>query len=181
MYDGKAVQIKSVHHENEGFLLSLRHPHKGIPLSCYMKDEKLNAINFNIGYSNQNGSAGWFYRRPLKQYRQGLRGDQMLKLISNPEHTHHVVWDYHSSVMQMLENKYPALQACEENLKIGEAEIMAFHKDFAVNYDRIHEDMIVEYRGKKIGRFETMKRFKLLDEYKYLNESLTEVMSSVYR
>lgn len=180
-YGGNAIKVKSVHHDpehmNENFILSIGAAVKNFPQSINLNDPLFECQNFNIGYSNQHGVAGWFYRRPLKQYRQGLRGDQMNRLVSNEEYYHNLSFDYHGSIIQMLENRYPNLATCEERLKCGDALIMAFSKNFAANYDRIHEDMIVEYKGKKIGKFSSLKDFKLLDEYKYLTESLMETLN----
>ena len=142
-------------------------------------DPLLNYMKFNLGYANYAHGAVWWYRMPHRQYRQGLKNEQMRYSISergmNPGHS----FQAGNSVNEMLLNKYPSIETIEEKLKDADRDhsiVMAFHKNFAMSYDKIHKDMIVEYKGSVIGCMSDKREIKLLDEYNHLNESLREAV-----
>lgn len=179
-YAGQAVYVREVRYQEN----SDKPPYrvalmlKGVKnvLWINLDDPKFSFRDFNIGYSNHGGTAAWWYRKPLKQYRQGLRADQMNHLCAKPEFNGYAKWDYHKPIIEMLENKYPSMDTCKKALVDGEEVVSAFHKDLAMSYDRIHKDFILEYHGKLIGQTSTFKNFELLDEYKYLTETIKEAI-----
>lgn len=179
-YDGKAVLVKSVHTSLDpphGFVLDIRFPNGGKALLIPLTDPKFDCSKYNLGYSNKNGIALWWFRKPIKQYKQGLRSDQMSHKSSHPQYYGGFNWNWEKPMINTLENVYPKLESTEKALKDGDVQLQAFHKDFAVSYDSIHKDMIVEYHGVKIGSMLSPKKFTLTDDYTYLTEALTEVIS----
>ena len=179
MYDGEAVRVQEI---------GLADADGKLPYTVYLKckggkgrnisldDPKFEFRNFNLGYANQGTVAYWWYRRPLKQYRQGLRSDQMASLYAKPDWYGHQRWDYNNSIISMLENAYPSLETCEKSLKDEQSHCRAFNRDFSVSYDRIHRDLLIEHRGKIIGQTSNFKAFHLLEEFKHLTEAVQEAI-----
>lgn len=176
-YDGKAVYVKQMQ-EREGGIIWCDIRQNGGRSACWVEltDPKLNFTQYNIGYTNADGIAVWWGRRPQKQFKQGLRGEQVVQHASNPQFYHAVSFVYCSPIIQMMENHYPSLEECEKRLKDQDAAAIAFHKNFAASYDKLHRDLILEYRGRAIGVAHKLKDFDLADDYKYLTEALKEAV-----
>jgi hypothetical protein len=174
-HQGKAVLVNKVSEvEKPGnFIISCVQTNVRSHISVNLADPDFNYMKFNIGYSNHGHSAGWWYRIPVKQYRQGLKSEQMRLNVSNP-HFRDIEFQFNRPIADMVENKYPSFVEAEVMLKRGEAHILAFHKDFACTWDEIHHDLIVEYKGKKIGSMISPNNFKLLSDYTFLTEALRE-------
>lgn len=146
-----------------------------------LQDPKLNWTKFNLGYINYgNHGAFWFYRQPLRQYRQGLKAEQMKYLAS--ERTPDFGLNFPGPCKQtedMLLNRYPSIEEIEKKLKDGEAPTVAFHRDLALSWDKIHKDMILEHKGKLIGCMSAkMTDVKLSDDYEHLTETIKEVIGA---
>ncbi len=178
-YGGLAALVREVNPDDVEqklpYLLTLQTKGRNY-ITCPINDPKFSYKDYNLGYANHGSAASWWYRKPMKQYRQGLRADQMNSIFSRPNIYGRARWEFSNSIIQMLENNYPKIDTCERNLKEGEVEVMAFHRDLAMSYDRIHKDFIIEYRGKIAGQTNNLKDFSLLDEYKYLTEAIKEAM-----
>ncbi|OYV41138.1 MAG: hypothetical protein B7Z80_02680 [Rhodospirillales bacterium 20-64-7] len=179
LYDKKPVHVLGVDmadiHGKLPYKLTLKLP-TGDYINCLLDDPKFSFRDYNLGYANQGAAPYWWFRRPLKQYRQGLRGDQMESRFSNPNLYGGARFEYSRGIIAMLENQYPHYEKCARPLVDGEAYGLAFHKDFALSYDRLHKDFIIEYRGKVIGQTKNFKDFTVLDEFKHLQEPLTEAL-----
>lgn len=137
-------------------------------------DPNFSFKDFNLGYANQGSYACWWFRKPMKQFRQGLRIDQMSLKMSRPELAGHFRWEFGLPIVKMLENNYPPIEECAKALRDQMTEGAAFHKDVALSFDRIHQDYLVEYRGSIVGNTADLKTFTLLNEYKYLTEAIQE-------
>lgn len=139
-------------------------------------DPAFNFTKFNLGYANYKPGACWWYRIPVRQYKQGLKGEQVRyhiseKAMGNPGYSLSTT----GVVSDMLLNKYPTYDAVEKTLRDSEMpSITAFHKDFALSYDKVHKDLILEYKGKVIGFMD--KKINLMDEYEHLYESAKEAI-----
>lgn len=181
MYNGNAVQVKEIAPDDDGMpYTALTKSVKNIIPFFNLDDEDFNCTQFNVGYTNNDGVATWWCRRPLRQYRQGLRYDQMMEMGSSPGYRQRFKFDWCGPVISMLENNYPDLETCEKRLKDKLVLNIAFHKDFAASWDDIHDDMVIEYKANKIGMSHKFKKFKLLNEFEYLTETLVEI-TDVYR
>ena len=141
-----------------------------------LEDPKFNYTEYNLGYANSGLYSIWWYRKPVKQYKQGLRPEQMGFSASIEIYDKIDPFGFHKSCVDMLENNYPDLNAIEKPLRDTAVNTIAFHKDFALSFDRIHEDFILEYKGNKIGAStnKSLSEFRLLSEYKHLAEALQE-------
>ncbi len=180
MFKGRAFTIENLHWM-EG---TLPDDNKYAVTGAYMSprgklgwtpidDPEFNCSRYNIGYVNAHGIAGWFYRIPQKQYHQGLRYNQVGFKISNSSFRG-IEFKHGAPVGKMLENEYPDFKKAITYLKEGEAGLIAFHKNFAMSRDTVHDDFIIEYKGEPIGFTHDLKNFQLMEECQHLMESLKE-------
>lgn len=184
-YEKMPVLIKASMPSNEepgGFALNVTNPggrNKFVQLNDPLFDYK----NFNIGYANQGPVAVWWYRKPLRQYHQGLKKSQMGFKLAIGDYGMEEQFNYSKPYINMLKNVYPELPQCEMWLKTDHLKSVAFHKDFAVSWDEIHKDFILEYRGKKVGNSigANLKDYKLVDNADYLKEALHGALFDVHR
>ena len=179
MYDDKAALVKSASISAEdasSYVLSIQAWNTPRGKQIKLLDPKFKYTSFNLGYANNGMYAGWWYRKPAKQYRQGLKADQLFARTSDPNiGCGHFNWS--SAFARMLENVYPTLEQSHKAVVDQLATVSAFHKDFAISWDSMHEDYVIEYRGIKIGVSPNLKEFKLRAEHRYLTEALMEVIA----
>ena len=182
MYDKKAVVVKSCEPSKmipHKFSLTVANYNARAYKTIELADPALNYQTFNIGYVN-GGYPSWWYRKPQKQWSQGLKGNQMGYRLSTPGMGPHDNFGFSKSFTNMLENVYPNIEDVKKSLIEHNFKAMAFHKDFALSYDDIHDDFILEYHGNKIGVSlnNDLKQFKVMPEAKHLIEALQEVRSA---
>ena len=143
-----------------------------------LTDPGFNFTRFNLGYANHNSGAYWWYRVPGKQYQQGLKANQMnYKCTMSHAGGGMIIFKSGSPVDSMLRNDYPDFDLAHKSAVNGADEglTVAFHKDFAVSWDKIHKDLILEYKGKLIGHMPG-NEIKLIDEFEHLYESCKEAV-----
>jgi hypothetical protein len=184
-YKGKPILVKSAgfQEDKEGnfipnkFVLSAAH-FQDRSKAIKLEDPEFNYKDYNIGYANSAHYAIWWYRKPVKQYQQGLKKEQLSYVSSDPYMIIDDNFNFSRPYVAMLENDYPDLNFCEKVLKDGKTRIAAFHRDFALSWDVIHEDFVLEHRGRKVGASlnGSLKEFKLMADYKHLAEALMEVL-----
>lgn len=142
-----------------------------------LTDPGFNFSRFNIGYANYGANgAVWWYRQPAKQYQQGLKANQLsYRTTAGASHVG-VMFKVSQPIEQMLLNKYPNF---DEALKavhgLDDTVAIAFHKDFAVSWDKIHKDALLEYKGKLVGHMPNSE-IKLIDEFQHLYEPCKEAI-----
>lgn len=177
LFRGKALTVKALDHNqvDNKYLAHGAYLFNGRAVITDINDPEFNCSEYNIGYLNLMYASAWYYRVPVKQWRQGLRSDQLKKKASKRAFFD-VSFEPSKGVCSMLENNYPSFQESVEFLKEGKAEISAFHKNFAMTYDRIHSDFILEYKGTNIGFTNNLKDMQLMDENKHLLEALKEAV-----
>ena len=186
MYNQKAVAVKHVWYPdddmikdnpNNEFIIGGNNLYNGRSFKCLLGDKDFDFSNLNIGYAcREDGqAAAWYYRRPMRQYRQGLKNDQVNMKYSQRRYAE-ISFAHSKAIALMLENKYKSFEEIEEEIRSKTALIGAFHKNFAATYDEIHDDLIVEYKGKPIGHSISRNNFRLIDEAKHLTEHLMEAV-----
>jgi len=184
-YKGEPVFIKSCHQDIEFDPIKEKHVDKGYKLiftvasgradTCNVEDPLFNYRDYNIGYANLNGNAVWWFRKPVKQYRQGLKIEQLGCLGQFDGNG----FCFKTPYINMLANKYPSIEDTAKAVREGNVFSSAFHKDFALTWDELHEDFILNYRTSKVGVSLNHKldEYRLLPEYNYLAESLSEALN----
>jgi len=161
------------------FILHLRAANARNKTIVKLSDPELNLTRFNLGYSNHTYGCVWWYRQPLRQYRQGLKGEQLKYRVSEKTPNLGFNFEFDKSIEQMLVDKYPTVQEIEQWLKDQQRPAAAFHKHLALSWDKIHKDMIIEHKGRLIGCMShKMTDLKLSDEYEHLTEELKEIMGA---
>lgn len=179
MYKDKAVLIKTVSPDEEkAGHFRLHSLAQGARSYEYINlfDPALNYQRFNIGYANGGGVASWWYRKPHKQWSQGLKSNQMGYKVGNPGTGPHDNFNFQKPFTNMLENIYPDIETCKKALMNKDGTSMAFHRDFALSFDDLHDDYLLEYHGQRIGTSidSQLKQFKIKSEAKHLIEALQE-------
>lgn len=182
LYGNKAAVVKAVDEVAKGFRLLLTISGTRTLTAVYLSDPELNYKDFKLGYVNAGSYAGWWFRKPQKQWQQGLKAGQLGWVISAPGMGPHDNFSFSTPFTNMLENKYPSVESVKKLLTDQEAHTRAWHRDFALSYDAIHEDCILEYHGRKIGHAinSDMSKFKILSEARHLQEALEEARYNVH-
>jgi hypothetical protein len=180
-YNGQAFVVKQAIHMPDGHAFGVMGSTQNKALQCAVDDPLFNYKNYNLGYANAYSIAQWWFRKPQRQYKQGLKETQMGRAASMicPDDQG---WQFSKAFVAMLENRYPDLELVKKTLMTQEKKVLAFDKDFALSYDDVHDDYIIEYRGYKIGNSLNSKLtdFRLLDNHKHIQEALQEVLSRVH-
>lgn len=173
---------KTVVKDAIGFQLLARN---GTKLFEFLVDDKeFRFRDFAVGYANHNSGAVWWYRKPVKQFRQGLRKDQMFHRQTVNNNGVGIDFGYSRSVIAMLRNEYPSLEAAMKAVRDGAAPEIgffgskAFHPNFAIAYDELHEDYILENRGVRVGLIRPDRTLRLTPDYKHLIEETSEVIAN---
>lgn len=154
-----------------------------------LDDPEFNYKNFNLGYANNGHQAQWWFRRPAKQYCQGLTKGQLGNRQSyvdpgdqvDPGKQPGSNFTFSKPFVSMLENSYPDLEWIRKHLMEGTLTVGAFHKDFALSWNKLHKDFILEYRSKLIGHsigrnLNLVDDFILADDSQHLREALAEAI-----
>lgn len=179
MYDKKAAKCIGVNHDEAKpgeFQIQIAHSNSRNPKFINVADPLLNYKEYNLGYCNGGSYCSWWYRKPHKQWAQGLKSGQMGWKISAPGGHAHDNFGFTGPFIKMLEGIYPHIEEVKKLLVDQESGAQAFHKDFALSYDDVHDDFVLEYRGTKIGASidRELKQFKIMSEARHLLEALQE-------
>lgn len=142
-----------------------------------LTDPDFNYQDFQIGYANHPGAAVYWYRQPIKQYRQGLKDGQVGCNVSQPGYKGAFRFEFGKPIAEMMEGRYPKFNDAVSTVKSGEHVIVAFHPCFAVSWDKVHEDVILEYKGRCIAHGTNHQNFKLMEECGHLTEAVKEALA----
>lgn len=196
-YKNKAVMVKesypAVHAEQNGmltkeylagkgplekdFAIVLVDPGGRAKRTVLLTDKEFNYMDFELGYANQNPVAVFWYRQPIRQYRQGLRHEQLGYNVSNKAFKGMMEFGFGRPIADMMENIYPKFSEAVTMLKNQEATIIAFHRNFAISYDEVHNDLILEYKGKLIGHTDANMNWQFMPNFEHLAEALKEAVA----
>lgn len=186
-YDNQPVVVKQVgwdendpnYVKNASFCLYLTKSlasHRGSYNVVPLRDPKLNYTRYNLGYANYNGTPVWWYRIPVKQYRQGLKNDQVANKCATP--FFEAPFTPTKALEAMLKVEYPSLREAIELVQENPDDGYAFHPDVAVRWDKIHEDILIEYKGAVIGCTDIkFNNIKLIDQNRHLVEVVSEAIN----
>lgn len=183
-HKGQTVYVKSVEGELDpvtgvtyiNYILKVQGLDKKGLVTVKLDDPDLNYMNFKLGYANLHGVAVYWFRKPVKQYKQGLRADQVQQRTSNPNQFVAAEFQLNHQIAAMLEGKYPSIEHVREAVKLQNAGTVAFHPNFAVGYDDVHNDFILEYKANKIGHTPDFKNIQIIDKFAFVRESLMEAI-----
>lgn len=185
-YKGQAVFVKDIQPiPNEAgdiyidYTLSIAFQDKRNMQKVKLSDvDNLNYLKYQLGYANFHGTAIYWYRKPVKQYKQGLKADQMhYKIADGNQMMQDQPWNFNRPVIDMLEGRYPTFKEAKELIKMGVAKVLAFHKDFAFSHNPVFDEFELEYKGVKIGHTPDFVNINLTDKYAYVKEALMEAVA----
>lgn len=178
-YDGKAIYIHQVTFDNNpnDLVVQISSIIDKKKILVKLDDPKFNYIHYNIGYVNGNYASVWWRRQPIKQYKQGLKREQLNYAASDTAFYDYAEFGANYPTIAMMENRYPTIAECEQKLKDREVAAIAFHRNFGATYDRLHKDLVIEYQAKKIGICTNLNHFELSEDYQYLSEALKEAVA----
>lgn len=179
LYEKKAALVKHVSVsplKADKYVVHLAMVNARIIKIVETNDPALDYKNYQIGYCNGGSYASWWYRKPHKQWSQGLKGNQLGWRVSSPGGNAHDSFSFSKPFNNMLEGIYPDIETVKKALIDKTSIALAFHKDFALSYDDIHDDFVLEYHGTKIGASidRELKQFKIMPEARHLIEALQE-------
>jgi hypothetical protein len=143
-----------------------------------LSDPKLNYMRYNLGYANFPANAVWWYRVPYRQYRQGLRHDQVRYRTSK---AFDIGFNFNSNkhIEAMLMNRYPSITEAVEQVRQQEDLVVAFHKDVGVSWDKLHKDVLIEFKGQVVGCADAkFNNVNVLDTHTFLNETIREAINA---
>lgn len=179
LYEKKASLVKGITGnptKPDHYALQVMRAHEKTLKVVNLDDPDLDYKNYQIGYCNGGNYTSWWYRKPHKQWSQGLKSNQMgWRISANGGHAHDN-FGFNKPFINMLEGVYPNIETVKKLLIDQQAMAVAFHKDFALSFDDIHDDFVLEYHGTKIGASidRELKQFKIMPEARYLIEALQE-------
>lgn len=175
-YKGEVAYVKDAKGTAKGYSIAIQEYEQPKLKWIMLDDPEFNYTRYNLGYVNYGSDVAWWCRIPAKQYQQGLRPNQMKCVTGDKNLDFMPQIQFSGPTVRMLKDDYPSLDQVVEPLRIGYVRSMAFHRNFAVSWDRIHEDFLLEYKGRIIGHMKDESQVKLLGEFDYLKESVNEVL-----
>lgn len=177
MYAGDLAYVSDVKTRKGKYVLALKLPDAVNYKWVELDDPNLNYMEFNLGYANYGPyGCAWWCRIPYKQWKQGLLQSQMKYFVSKESDLHPSI-GFNEGTADMLKNKYPKFDDIWESVQDGTYASRAFHKDFAISWNPLHKDFILDYKGKSIGHMKNKMDFVLMDEFLHLEELVQEVVN----
>lgn len=174
-YKDEPVYVKTAFHADDDpmkFILSVAKYGDQSEL-VDVHDPEFRYRDYNLGYTNHN-TATWWYRRPSRQYQQGLKPEQVRFFsetgLGNPKSNFSFIKPY----IRMLKNDYMSLEEAQKFTRDGKMPIAAWHRDFAVAWNPNDSLYYIEYRGSRIGVLGAAMNPVLKPEANYLKEALQE-------
>lgn len=171
------VYVKAAFHDdkdNKKFILSVS-PYAGESQLVDVHDPNFRYRDYNLGYCN-HGTATWWYRRPARQYQQGLKPEQVRFYtetgLGQPKSNFGFVKPY----VEMLRNKYFSFEEAAKLTRDGKMPVSAWHKDFALTWNGADSIIYLEYRASRIGVIDPNGEPQLYPEAEYLQEALQEAL-----
>lgn len=177
-YKDEPVFVKAAFHGDDDpkqFLLSVAEYGKDSEI-VDVHDPKFRYRDFNLGYCNIN-TATWWYRRPSRQYQQGLKTEQMRFYAETPLGTPKTSFGFLKPYVHMLQDQYPIFEDAKKATRDGKMPIAAWHRDFAIQWNNLNSCYFLEYRASRIGTLGPGRHPVLFPEANYLKEALQEALS----
>lgn len=178
-YKDEPVYVKAAFHDDDNanlFRLSvaaMAQPSEIIEIH----DPEFRYTNYNLGYANYSGIASWWYRRPAKQYQQGLKAEQLRFFNDNGQSTPKAGFQFNKPYVNMLKNVYVPLEEAKKATRDIKTLSFAWHRDFAVSWVPEEGHYNLDYRSSRIGTISKLGGIvDLFPQAEYLKETLHEAL-----
>jgi len=129
-------------------------------------------INFaplELGYVNHRHGLSYITRDPRRMWKQGLSYEH-IKSLRGEIHEDMLKC---SEMNDTLTNVFPSLEDTYRKV-VDDAVSVAFHRDFAFN-TKDYPNIVLEYKGKNVGKLDNNLDFEVSEEFFYLKEMLQEI------
>jgi len=137
-----------------------------------LDDEGINFRNYSLGYTQlDNFNALWLARTPGRQWKQGLRRDQLQIVGQMDDPMSGDVLQANRYTYDMLTDNYPTIREALDTLRANPAigVKVPVHKNFALYRGRRMKIPLIEYKGVSITQFDELKRKRVLNpKFAYL-------------
>jgi hypothetical protein len=165
MYQGEPVHIEDIKEDGTTVFKLLKTMDINI---CFVDDLDLVGQN-RLGYVNYEGTSYHVVRKPLRHdWRQGIRAANIV--FSGPEGFYELPY---AELRHTILGIYPTFQEAAERVSGGMARKCAFSRNFALG-----EGNQLFYKEKWVGSYD--KLVMLQEKFKYLTESLNDIMEGNY-
>lgn len=161
-------------HDPKQFMMSVKKLGKEAEI-IDVHDPDFRYRDYNLGYCNGH-TATWWYRRPSRQYQQGLKAEQMRFYTETGLGTPKVSFSFLKMYVDMLKNKYISFEEAQKLTRDGKMPIAAWNRDFAVQWSPADSMYYLEYRASRIGIMGAAANPSLFPEANYLKEALQEAL-----
>lgn len=143
--------------------------------NCRLEDLNLSALK--LGYVNFPLDALYVVRKPQRVFRQGVRqGSCVVKAGKNFNR----MVPFNAMIAQNITGLYPSFGDCMDYVGCGDVNSKAFSRKFALKgsaRSREQCNLFLMYRDVKVGNVTFDQAIKLDEKFKYLQESLNEVLN----
>lgn len=169
------VYVKTAFHGDDDpkqFILSLARLSDNSEI-VEVHDPEFRYRDYNLGYCNHD-TATWWYRRPSRQYQQGLKPEQMRFYTETGYGQPKSNFSFIKPYVDMLKNKYMGFEEAVQLTRDGKMPIAAWNRDFAISWSANEGTYYIEYRASRIGTLGPAGNPILYPEANYLKEALQE-------
>lgn len=129
---------------------------------------ELDLTPVKLGYMNLYQSSHYLKRSPIRQYKQGLRKNNMSRLAGVPPFELVSVELY-----KTIKGTFPSIDECLDDIENDEAMGKAFSREFS--FQKAPKSIHLYYKGNKVGDLKK-DRPQLYSKYMNLHEKLEECM-----
>lgn len=119
-----------------------------------IRDERVNIVPPSLGYVSLGGSWKYFFRDPVRRWKQGIPLDTFGRGLTERNLTR---------IGRSLNGRFTSFNVAKRAKMT-----VAFHKHFAVN------DGALQYKGETVGSVSVEGMIRLLDKHLFLKEYLEE-------
>lgn len=176
-HKNEPIYVKTAFHSDDDpsqFLLAVQEMGKDSKI-IDVHDPDFRYRDYNLGYCNSH-TATWWYRRPSRQYQQGLKAEQMRFYTETGLGTPKTSFAFLRPYVDMLKGKYMSFEEARKSTRDGKMPVAAWNRDFAVQWSPMDSYYLLEYRASRIGTIDKTLIPKLVPEANYLKEALQEVL-----
>jgi hypothetical protein len=178
-YKDEPVYVKAAFHDDDDpklFRLSVARLGENSEI-IDLHDPEFRYYGYNIGYSNGPGCATWWYRRPAKQYQQGLKAEQLRFFSETGLGQPKTGFQFNKTYINMLKNSYISIEEAKKLTRDGNTHSAAWHRDFAISWSPVNSLYLLDYRASQIGTFGAYTPIDLFPQAEYLKETLHEALA----
>jgi len=177
--DGSVVLVKGmpayIHRINGD---SMEYSRPGSMVSSIADIEDMNNSDLPLGFMNGKGRLSYLVRAPARQWRQGLRKQSIIDIVSG----RHIALE-EFGLFNTLMNIYPSLGDCMETIRCGEEKERGFCRNYGVSLLDDTGKYNLYYKNYSVGYISLSKHYvpivELMDKYDFLREDVEENLLNV--